>query len=123
DMNQVDEAILAYENVLRRSPSVKGARYGLGYAHGRKGQHKDAIAAYRQALRLNLDFGDIDVLTFAMKVQGQNGIDAFFLAMTYEKLGKNDEARACFAKGIEWMESRGLTDADLDGFRAEAAAM
>jgi tetratricopeptide (TPR) repeat protein len=81
----------------------------LGTAYYRAGDWKTAL----------------DTLKLAEALGGGKsfGCNAFFIAMTQEKLGAKDEARKWYTAALAWMENRAPQHAELLRFRAEAAAL
>ncbi len=51
---------------------------------------------------------------------GGDAEDYFFLAMTLERLGKRDEARPWFEKGVEWTKNNDPENKELQRFQEEA---
>jgi serine/threonine protein kinase/WD40 repeat protein/tetratricopeptide (TPR) repeat protein len=58
---------------------------------------------------------------------GLDGFDLFFLAMAHHRLGHRAEARACFGRGVRWLNQQiGLSEnnrSELAAIRAEAEAV
>jgi hypothetical protein len=79
----------------------------LGVAHYRAGDWKAAINA----------------LETSLKLQGDNGFDYFFLAMSHWQRGEREQARQQYDKAIRWMEKRAPQVEELVRCRAEAAQL
>jgi tetratricopeptide (TPR) repeat protein len=47
----------------------------------------------------------------------------FFLAMTHQRLGNQDEARACYDRAVRWLDKNRSQSLELPRFRAEAASV
>jgi serine/threonine protein kinase/Tfp pilus assembly protein PilF len=104
-------AVELARRVVTRTP--KEGRYWntLGVALYYAGRPREAITALHKSLELR---------------EGGDGFDWFFLAMAYQKLGKEGPARQWYQKAVAWMdrkENQGRVNAELRRFRAEAAAL
>jgi tetratricopeptide (TPR) repeat protein len=73
------------KNMLAQNPRDSFARYGLAMEHANQGNLEQAIAEYRVLLEHNPDYA-------AAYFHGGQAL---------EKLGRIDEARDMYAKGIE----------------------
>jgi tetratricopeptide (TPR) repeat protein len=80
----------------------------LGAAYCRAGDSKAAIAALQKSMELR---------------KGGDSFDWFFLAMAHWQMGKKDEARKWYDKGVGWMEKNQPENEELLRFRAEAAEL
>jgi eukaryotic-like serine/threonine-protein kinase len=78
----------------------------LGVAHYRAGDWNAAREALEQSMGLR---------------KGGDSSDWFFLAMSHEKLGNKEKARQWYDKAVEWMDKKDPENAELRGFRVEAA--
>jgi len=81
----------------------------LGVAHYRAGDAKAAVEALKQSHALLRDRD----LSF----------NAFFLAMTYAKLGQRADAWMWFDRAVAWMEKNAKSNEELRRFRSEAEAL
>ncbi len=79
----------------------------LGVAHYRAGSWKAAIEALNQST----------------KMQGENAIDSFFLAMAHWQSGDKEQARKWYDRAVGWMAKNKVEDQELLGLRAEAAEL
>ncbi|MBA3480730.1 MAG: tetratricopeptide repeat protein [Pirellulales bacterium] len=79
----------------------------VGAARYRNGQWKAAIHALEKSLEL----------------QGDNGLDWFFLAMCHWQLGEKDVARKWYDQAVAWTDKNQPNDAQLRRFRAHAAEL
>jgi protein O-mannosyl-transferase len=78
EMGRVDEAVAAYQELIRIHPDYFRARHNLGYALKQKGDLEGARAAFEGALKISPDF--------------QPSLNN--LAEVYLRLGQCDQARA-----------------------------
>ncbi|PYV37340.1 MAG: hypothetical protein DMG06_28430 [Acidobacteria bacterium] len=75
----------ALKNLLRQNPADSFARYGLAMEYSRAGNLEEALAEFQHLLSLDPDYAA-----------------AYFHAgQTLEKLGRKDEARKMYRRGIE----------------------
>jgi tetratricopeptide (TPR) repeat protein len=85
----------------------------LGVVQYRAGQYDEAIATLERSLASGTGLSD--------------GFDLFFLAMAHHRLGHTQKARACFDRGIRWLDDQhGLNEREsreLAAFRAEVEAL
>jgi WD40 repeat protein len=98
-------AVTLARKAVELAPQQGGYWNTLGAAHYRAGDGKAAVEALEKALKL----------------QGDNGFDFFFLAMAHGQMGRADEARRWFDRGVAWMDRHAREDEELRRFRAEAA--
>jgi serine/threonine-protein kinase len=80
----------------------------LGVALYRNGDWKAAVEALGKSVQLR---------------KGGDSADFLFLAMAHWQLQEKDKARAWYEKGATWIEKHQPLDAEMKGFRAEAAAL
>lgn len=73
------------KSMVEQNPNDSFARYGLAMEYANSGQLEEAVAAYSALLQGNPDYA----------------AGYYHGARTLEKLGKVDEARAMYEKGIE----------------------
>jgi WD40 repeat protein/serine/threonine protein kinase/tetratricopeptide (TPR) repeat protein len=79
----------------------------LGVVYYRLGQVTNAVTAFETGIKANKE--------------GGTAYDFFFLAMSYQRLGKTVMAEATFAKAIKWLnEHPDQQDQEMNGFRTEA---
>lgn len=75
----------ALQNLLSQNPNDTFARYGLAMEYTRNGDLEKAVEEYGKLLAVNPDYAA-----------------AYFHAgQTYEKMGREEDARAMYRKGIE----------------------
>jgi tetratricopeptide (TPR) repeat protein len=86
------------------------ARYWLtrGLAHYRAGDWPAALAALKKSLELR---------------KGITADGGLILAMTHWQLGEKDQARKCYDQAVRWMDTNQPQNAEVNRFRAEAAAL
>ncbi len=77
----------------------------LGVAHYQSSQWKDAVVAFEKSMQLR---------------DGGDSADWFFLAMAHWQLYQKEEARTWLNKAIEWADAHAKSNAEIQGFRAEA---
>ena len=78
-------AVALYQRALAIDPSQPEAQYNLGYVLLERGQAKEALHHFEGAVRIDGDFADAH----------------FYLAMTYETLGRRDRARPSWRRYLE----------------------
>jgi hypothetical protein len=64
-----------------------------------------------------------EALRKSVQINGGEGLDCFFLAMTRWHEGKRDEARQWFDQALAWIERTQSEDPELRRVHAEAAAL
>ena len=79
------DRIEALKNMLAQNPADSFARYGLAMEHVRAGAMDQAVAEFRALLEINPDYA-------AAYFHGGQAL---------EKLGRVEDARAFYQKGIE----------------------
>jgi TolB-like protein/DNA-binding winged helix-turn-helix (wHTH) protein/Tfp pilus assembly protein PilF len=92
---QSDQAIGAAQKLLERDPSNPDLHALVGYTYARKGQYREAVAAYLEGIRLGDDSRDTQM----------------FLGEAYAKAGEPDKARAILRQletGKEYVSPTGL---------------
>jgi tetratricopeptide (TPR) repeat protein len=77
----------------------------LGVAHYQQGHWNAAAAALEKGLSLN---------------HPDTGRGAFYLAMTYARQGKGDQARRAYEQAVQWMDTNEPRNPDLLRLRAQA---
>jgi tetratricopeptide (TPR) repeat protein/serine/threonine protein kinase len=87
------------------------ARQALGWARYRAGEFKASIEALEKSCAIQENS------------KGGCAFQWFFLAMAHWQLGHQDEARKWHDRAAEWMDRHAAKDQELQGFRAEAAAL
>jgi serine/threonine-protein kinase len=100
-------AVRLAQRAVAARPRSADYRNTLGVAHYRQGDDKAAVAELEKAVGLRA---------------GEDGADWFFLAMARWRLGDRDQARACLARAVKWMDRLLPHDGELRRFRAEAEA-
>ena len=141
---QVDNAIAAYEEAIRRDPNSSAAHHHLARllatcSDPRLRDTERAVSLARSAVtlapRANVQntLGvalyrsshwkeAIAALETAMKLRkGDDGRDGFLLAMAQWQLGDREAAHAWYDKAVEWMQRTRSSDKELIRFRTEAA--
>jgi len=79
------DRVEALKNLLAQNPGDNFVRYGLAQALASRGEYENAIAEYEQLLRMNPDYAA-----------------AYYHAgQALERLGRLDEARSIYQRGIE----------------------
>jgi tetratricopeptide (TPR) repeat protein len=94
-VRQVDRAIEAAKNLLEADQSNPDLHTLVGYTYARKGQYPEAIAAYREGIRLGDDSTDVQV----------------YLGEAYAKAGETEKAGAILKQlqaGKEYVSLAGL---------------
>jgi tetratricopeptide (TPR) repeat protein len=107
-----EQAILAVEfaeRALGVSPQDGDNWNTLGVARYRTGDWPKAIEALQKSRELQKD--------------QKFSVDAFFLAMCYWRLGREDEARRWYDQAVLWMDKNQPHDEELRRFRAEAMSL
>ena len=79
------------KNMVAQNPTDSFARYGLAMEYAKAGSLEEAVAEYRALLSINPDYA------YACYHGGQ----------ALEKLGRLDEAREMYTRGIEAAERTG----------------
>jgi tetratricopeptide (TPR) repeat protein len=78
----------------------------LGVAHYRAGDWKAAVESFNKSIELRQD--------------ADNDWIFFYLAMAHQQLGKKEEARKWYDKGVAWMDKNSPNDEGLRGLRSQA---
>jgi tetratricopeptide (TPR) repeat protein len=104
-----DRALALARKAVELEPAHAGFWNTLGVACRRAGDDRGAIAALEKSEELGhgKDFG----------------FNAFFLAMARWQLGERELAHNWYGQAVQWMDKHKPNDAELRGFRAEAAEM
>jgi uncharacterized protein HemY len=102
------QAVRHARKAAELAPNQGGVWNTLGVALYRNGDWKAAVEALAKSVQLG---------------KGGGGVDFFFLAMAHWQLQETDQARAWYEKGVAWMDKHKSQDAEMKGFRAEAAAL
>ena len=90
-----DNRLEILKNLVAQNPSDSFSRYGLAMAHASAGDYAQAVEEYRKLLEINPQY------VAAYYHSGQ----------ALEKLGKREEARAIYRRGIEASTQTGDTHA------------
>jgi WD40 repeat protein len=100
-------------NAVRLAPESPLCWNTLGAVHYRLGQYQEAIAALEKSIQLNADV--------------PTAHDALFLAMSHQRIGRPDQARAWFDRALQARQELGSIDPrrieELDRIQAEAEAL
>jgi tetratricopeptide (TPR) repeat protein len=88
-----DNRLEILKNLVAQNPSDSFSRYGLAMAHAAAGDYAQAVEEYRQLLEINPKY------VAAYYHSGQ----------ALEKLGKRDEAREIYRRGIDISTQTGDT--------------
>ncbi|ARA94733.1 hypothetical protein AWN76_017275 [Rhodothermaceae bacterium RA] len=83
DLNQVDQAVAAYEQVLALDPTYRGARLNLGNLAFRRGRLREALTHYREELAVQDD----------PRVR-------VYMGHAYAELGRVDSARQAYEQAL-----------------------
>ncbi len=75
----------ALKNILSQNPGDGLARYGLAMEYVKAGEYEQAVAQFEQLLR----------------IQPGHSYACFHAGQTLEKLGRPDEARRMYRRGVE----------------------
>jgi tetratricopeptide (TPR) repeat protein len=94
-------------DAVERAPRSAWSWQVLGWARYRTGAWKDSIAALEKSIALREDGGD--------------SFQWFFLAMAHWQAGNKEQARQWYDRAIEWADQKQPSNAQLRRFRAEAA--
>jgi tetratricopeptide (TPR) repeat protein len=107
DDQRYDEAIVAYETLRKRAPSIRAAYIGLGWCHKRTDRLDLALEALEDVVRENPDY-PLGVYNLAC-----------YLALD----GKRERSLELLEKAIELEQSfreHALTETDFDGIRDDS---
>jgi tetratricopeptide (TPR) repeat protein/WD40 repeat protein/tRNA A-37 threonylcarbamoyl transferase component Bud32 len=112
------EDVAASLRLAQQAVVAEPGRYAVGYTFGaalyRAGKYEDAARQLLVAGKLHVD--------------GSTAYDSFFLAMTYQRLGRGEEAKTAFNKGVQWIETGKKVNtwtqrAELDVLRREVESV
>jgi WD40 repeat protein len=107
------DALRWARNAVRLAPESPVCWNTLGAVHYRLGQYQEAIAALQKSIQLNADVPTAE--------------DALFLAMSHQRLGRPDQARAWFDRALQARHDFTSNDPrrieELDRIQAEAEAL
>ena len=106
-----ERAVLLAEKAVRLGPKAGYMLNNLGTAYYRAGQYRKAVETLLEADRI--------------EPGGPGAYELFFLAMSHQKLGESEAARACFGRALQWWRehpNEGSSD-ELKSFQAEAEAL
>jgi WD40 repeat protein len=106
--DDVARAIELERKAVALEPQTAKYWRGLGIAHYRSGDWKDALTTLEKSVELG---------------NGGDSFNGFFLAMTHWRLGNKDEARKWYDKAVEWMAKNKPGDDELRRYRTEAAEL
>ena len=101
-------AVELAEKAVALEPSNGMIVNTLGVARYRAGQYEQAVADLEKSVALR---------------RGGDGVDFFFLAMAYWRLGHLDQGRAWYDRAVAWMDQKSPKDQDLQRFRVEATQL
>jgi Flp pilus assembly protein TadD len=108
DRSDAERAVQAAEMAMQVSPDDWSALNTLGIAYYRVDEWQSSIEALERSIK---------------RRNGGDAFDWFFLAMAHWQLGDTAEARAWYAKAVEWADANQPKNDDLRGFRAETAGL
>jgi tetratricopeptide (TPR) repeat protein len=97
-------AVTLAQKAVELSPQIGTSWKVLGVAQYRVGDFDAALESLRTATSLS----------------SRNRSEQWFLAMTYWRQGKLDQARECLSQAAAWMDNNLPDDPDLRRFRSEA---
>jgi tetratricopeptide (TPR) repeat protein len=106
--DEIARAVGLASQAVEITPKQAACWNTLGTAQFYAGDWLSAV----NSLRKSAELGD-----------GGTGFDHFFLAMTFDRLGDHDTALDSFRRAVEWMDLNSPDHPDLQGIRAQAAAM
>jgi WD40 repeat protein len=113
DQRDPREALRWAENAVRLVADSPVCWNTLGAVHYRLGHYEEAIAALQKSIRLNADV--------------PTAHDALFLAMSHQRLGRLDQARAWYDRALQARQELGSISPvrieELDRIQAEAEAV
>jgi len=109
DAGEIKEAVELAERAVALGPETGQYWNTLGAAQYREGTWEAAVTSLEKSCEL---LGDEHL-----------GSNAFFLAMSYWQMGKEEEARQWYTKGVRWMEQDAPEDEELRRFRQDAAQL
>jgi WD40 repeat protein/serine/threonine protein kinase len=131
-----------YEMLATAQPKVWEHRRSLGHAYAQQDQWDKAAVAFKKAIELTPQDGNIwntlgvaryragdwqpaiEALGKSIELRaGGDASDWFFLAMAHRQLGDKDQARTWFDKAVEWSVKNQPKNEELLHFRAEAAEL
>lgn len=115
---QYDEAINAAKRAIELNPSSHSGFHNLGYSYQAKKQYDDALKAYKKAIviapvavtynrlgTLHSDRRDyakaVQAFKKASELDVKNDINLIWLATTYYRMGKYDDALSAIDKAID----------------------
>jgi len=104
----LEEALKHVHRAIQLEPKWGGFYNTLGVVELRAGHWEKAVAAFRKGMELN---------------KSGTGDDYFFLAVAQWHLGRKDDARSWFDKGVAWTLANRPADVQLLNFWAEAAEL
>jgi tetratricopeptide (TPR) repeat protein len=79
------DRLQALKSILEHNPADSFARYGLAQAYAVQGDHETAVSEYRRLIENNADYAA-----------------AYYHAgQSLEQLGRTEDARAMYERGIE----------------------
>src|SRR5271169_6228943 len=112
-----EKAASVFQEIVKTSPRNAEAWRGLGSASGSLGRREEAIAAYQRAIDINPDSETFVLLGIQYDAAGRvneateafqrsirvnpGNVDAYdYLAQTYSRLGRHDEAQKLAKQAI-----------------------
>ena len=105
DVKDVEHGLRLASQAAEAKPQDANFQHTLGVAQYRAGKFDSALASLEESVALKSKPSPYDFL---------------FLAMVHYQLGKANDAKSYYAKGIDWMEQHDVGNRDLIRFRAEA---
>ena len=118
-LKQDDEAILSFNNAVKRDASHASAHYNLGVLLRRKGRFKESVESYKKAIHTNPGYVQahnnlgtllkdqgkykeaIDCFKKAVKLKPDHYTAYYNMGLTYLNLSDNKEAISTFKKAVD----------------------
>lgn len=144
DMGRLDDAIAQFTQAVELNDKYADAHHNLGLALKKQGNVEDAIRSYRRAIEINPDYADahnnlgsallavndatgaVHEFEEALRIREDFpiahtnlGHARYFLAVTYEKLGRLDEAIATYRLALEILPNHAQAQARLSALLAQ----
>lgn len=100
--NQLDEAEKIFQQVIRQGGKAPYVHHNLGIVQQQRGAHEQAIVQFREAIRLQPDFGEARLLLgYSLLSLGKNAEAVRELERAVKLLPKQPQARLQLAKAYE----------------------
>jgi tetratricopeptide (TPR) repeat protein len=115
-----DEAIVAYNELLAKNPSIPEVHYNLGFIYSQKKDWAQAEAAYKKALELKPTYNEANV-ALARVYQDSGQSDKAMELMTKTAAGAEGDAKVQFNLGVMHLNA-GKGDEAIAAFQKAAAA-